>query len=427
MDKVQKFFQKIFHSAELKKKLFFTLIIFFFARLLAAVPLPMIDTLRLQSIFAGDEFLSLLNIIAGGTLATFSLVAVGISPYITASIVMQLMTLIWPKLKEMQKDGPKGQAKLNQYTRLLALPVAFAQSFSIVTILKTQQLLLNDSFKTVLILVSFLTVGAFIMLWLGELITAHGIGNGISMILLLGILSQIPTSVGQAQSLTQNNQWFLLIALVVGVVAVIAVVVFINQAIRKIPIHYAKRIQGNRQIGGQTTFFPLKLNSVGVMPIIFAVTLMSLPAFIGRALATINNPFWQKAGENIQLLFAQNSWSYAIIYFVVVFVFSYFSALLFFNTKDISEELKKSGAFVPGVRPGQQTQQFFEKVLKRLTFVDGLFLGSIAVMPFALQMITGVGSLAIGGTSLLIAVSVILEVNKVVEGAAVSQNYDKYL
>jgi preprotein translocase subunit SecY len=429
MDKVKQFFQKITSSRELKRKLFFTLLIFFCARFLAFIPLPMIDTYSLQTLFAGDEFLSLINIIAGGTLATFSLVAVGISPYITASIVVQLLTFIWPKLKELSKEGESGKRKLNQYTRLLSLPVAIVQSFSIIALLRSQNLLLqgSDNFSSMLVLVLFLTVGAFIMLWLGELITAYGLGNGISMIMLLGILSQIPTSFSQSQTLVQSNQWFLLLTLVVGIVAVVAVVVLINQAVRKVPIHYAKRIQGNRQIGGQTTFFPIKLNLVGVMSIIFAVTLMSLPGFIGRALSALSNPTWQNLGNQLQVIFSQTSWFYITIYFLVVFVLSYFSALLFFNAKDISEELKKSGAFVPGVRPGQHTQHFLETIVKRLTFTDGIFLGVIAILPFLLQILTGLSALAIGGTSLLIAVSVILDVNKLVEGTAVSQNYDQYL
>lgn len=427
MEKVYAFWHKITHSPDLKKKVWFTILIFAVARLLATIPLPYIDTLQLQAIFAGDEFLSLLNIVAGGTLSTFSLVAVGISPYITASIVIQLLTMIWPKLKEMQKDGQKGQAKLNQYTRLLALPVAMIQGLSIVSIVRSQNLLLSDGLGVVLTLIFFLTVGAFIMLWLGEQITAHGLGNGISMILLLGILAQLPQTFIQAETLGQTNQWFLLLALVGGIVATIAIVVYINQAVRKVPVHYAKRIQGSRQIGGQTTFLPIKLNSVGVMPIIFAVTLMTIPAFIGRALAGVTNEFWQHFGEGLQVFFSQSNPWYMVIYFLIVFVFSYFSAQLFFNARDISDELKKSGAFVPSVRPGQQTQQFLEKVIKRLTFVDGLFLGFIAILPFILQLITGLSSLAIGGTSLLIAVSVILEINKIVEGAAVAQDYDQYL
>ncbi|MDO5561969.1 MAG: preprotein translocase subunit SecY [bacterium] len=427
MNKVQQFWQKIVNSPDLRKKALFTLLIFTIARFLAEVPLPEIDTARLQMIFANSEFLSFLNIIAGGTLSSFSIVAVGISPYITASIVIQLLTMIWPKLKEMQKDGEKGRAQLNQYTRLLSLPVAILQSFSIIAILRSQDLLLNNSAGAIMTIIFFLTVGSFIMLWLGELITAKGLGNGISMIMILGILSQLPTTFAQSAQLAQTGEWFLLLAIVAGIVATVAVVVYINQATRKIPIQYATRMQGNRKVGGQTTFFPLKLNSVGVMPIIFAVTLMTIPSFLGQILANVSNDWWRSFGENLQVIFSQTNPIYIVLYFLIVFGLSYFSALLFFNARDVSEELKKSGAFVPGVRPGQQTQAFLEKVIKRLTFVDGLFLGVIAILPFILQIITGMSSLAIGGTSLLILVSVILEVNKIVEGSATSQDYDQYL
>ncbi|MBQ6154689.1 preprotein translocase subunit SecY [bacterium] len=427
MQKVKQFFSKIIQSEELRRKFGFTLFIFACARFLASVPLPLIDTYALQSLFAGDDFLSLLNIVAGGTLSSFSLVAVGISPYITASIVIQLLTFIWPQLKEMQKDGEKGRAKLNQYTRLLTLPVAIIQSFSIIAILRSTGLIATNGLGEVALLVFFLTVGAFVMLWLSELITAHGIGNGTSMIMLLGIMGQLPTTFAQIDSLIQTKQWLMVLTIVAGIVAVVAVVVLMDQSVRKIPIQYAKRIQGNRQVGGQTTFFPIKLNSVGVMPIIFAVTLMSIPSFVGQALAGSQSEFWKNIGLTLQSWFSQTNPFYIVAYFLIVFVFSYFSALLFFDTRDVSEELKKSGAFVPGIRPGQHTQQFLEGVIKRLTFVDGIFLGLIAILPFILQRITGLGSLAIGGTSLLIAVSVILEVNKIVEGTAVEQNYDKYL
>ena len=428
MSKVKQFFSKIFSSLELRRKFGITVLIFVCARLLACVPLPFINTSALQQFFANDEFLSLLNIVAGGTLASFSLIAVGISPYITASIVMQLLAFIWPKLKELQKDGEKGRAKLNQYTRLLSLPVAILQSFSIIAILRSSTgLLSQDGWMVVATLIFFLTVGAFIMLWLSELIGSYGIGNGTSMMMLLGIVANLPTTFAQLASAGDSGQWLKVISIIVGIVAVVAVVVLIDQSVRKIPIHYAKRVQGNRQVGGQTTFFPLKLNSVGLMPIIFAVTLMSIPSFIGRLLTSLNNPDWQSFGQNLQTWFSQTNPWYIVTYFLIVFVFSYFSALLFFDTQDISDELKKSGAFIPGVRPGGHTKQYLEDVIKRLTLVDGLFLGVIAILPFVLQILTGLNSLAIGGTSLLIAVSVILEVNKLVEGAAVTQNYDKYL
>lgn len=429
MQKVKLFFKKIMASDELKRKFGFTLLIFVCARLLANVPLPFINTSVLESMFQQYEFLSFLNIVAGGTLASLSLVAVGISPYITASIIMQLMTFVWPSLKELQKEGEKGRLKLNQYTRLLSLPVAIVQSFSIITILRSSNLLTASGVGVVATLIFFLTVGSFMMLWLAELIGAYGIGNGTSMIMLLGIVSQLPTTLGQFDSIMSSSGWFKVAAMILGLLAVVAVVVLMDQSVRKVPIQYARRIQGNRQIGGQTTFFPIKLNSVGVMPIIFAVTIMSIPSFIGSLLQQLDkSTVWYQIGEFLGTYFTRSNPWYIAIYFVIVFVFSYFSAVLFFDTKDISDELKKSGAFIPGIRPGQHTQKFLETVMKRLTFVDGIFLGTIAVLPFLLgKLIPGADSLAIGGTSLLIAVSVLLEVNKIVEGTAVEQNYDQYL
>lgn len=427
MEKLKLFGQKIFQSPQLRRQTFFTLLIFLATRFLAHVYLPLVDIARLKQVFANDDFLSLLNVIAGGTLSTASLIAVGISPYITASIVVQLLTFVWPKLKELSKEGEVGRRKLNQYTRLLALPVAILQSISIAALLKNSNLLLQNSWGALAIVTFSSVVGSFIMLWLGELISAYGLGNGISLIMLLGIVSSLPATLAQSQTLLESGKWFLALLMAAGVIGVVALVVLINQAVRKIPIQYAKRMQGARQIGGQTTFFPIKLNTSGVMPIIFAVTIMSFPGFIGRALASSSQENWQSVGYWLQAVFSQTNPVYLCLYFLIVFSLTYFSALLFFNTRDISEELKKSGAFIAGVRPGQKTQIYLERIVKRLTFVDGLFLGSIAIMPFLLQIWTGLNSLAIGGTSLLIAVAVILEINKTVEGASVGQDYDKYL
>lgn len=427
MDKVKAFCRKIYLSKELRKKTFFTLLIFLATRFLAHVYLPLVNVESLKQVFANDEFLNLINVIAGGTLATASLIAVGISPYITASIVIQLLTFVWPQLKELSKEGESGRRKLNQYTRLLALPVAIVQSVSIVALLKNSHLLLREDWRALALVTFSSVVGSFIMLWLGELISAYGLGNGISMIMLLGIVSSLPTTLAQSQTLFASDKWFLLLSLVVGIVTVTALVVIMNQAVRKIPIEYAKRVYGKRQLGGQTTFFPIKLNTSGVMPIIFAVTIMSFPGFLGRALAGSGNEALQAFGFGLQTYFAQTNPLYLTLYFLIVFGLTYFSALLFFNTRDIAEELKKSGAFIAGVRPGQKTQEFLTAIVKRLTFIDGLFLGSIAIMPFLLQIWTGLNSLAIGGTSLLIAVSVILEINKTVEGASIGQNYDQYL
>ena len=426
---VQNFFKKVAGSRQIQKKIFVTLGIFLVARVLTAVPVPGINTARLSELFANNQFLGLLNIFAGGTLATFSIVAIGVSPYITSSIVFQLLGMVFPKLKDLQKDGERGKAKLNQYTRLLSLPVAIIQSISMIAMMSSQGLLTTSDLMSVITIVVTLVTGAFIMLWLGELIGTYGLGNGVSMIMTLGIISQFPGMIFrfvQAAPSFGLAQALMSVGVLVGVIAVVWLVVVINEAVRNVPIQYAKRIYGTRVSGGQSTYFPVKVNSVGVMPIIFAITLVSLPSFLGQILSSVANPGVSNFGQQLMVLFNQNGWFYMVFYFVVVFVFSYFSSMIFFNTGDIADELKKSGAFVPGVRPGGQTKDFLSAVVKRLTFIAAIFLGSIAVLPFLLQRITGAGSLAIGGTSILILVSVLLEMNKTLDGMAVGQNYDRY-
>jgi preprotein translocase subunit SecY len=429
MNKVKSFFQKVGSSRQIQRKLLVTLGIFLVARIFTAIPVPSINTARLSELFAGNQFLGLLNVFAGGTLATFSVVAIGVSPYITSSIVFQLLAMVFPKLKELQKDGERGKTKLNQYTRLLSLPIAIVQSISMIALMQSQSLLTDSSLFAMVTIIFMLVAGAFIMLWLGELIGEYGLGNGVSMIMTLGIISQFPGMLVQfvqaAPSFTMS-QILLSVGVLAGIIAVVWLVVIINEAVRNVPIQYAKRIHGNRISGGQSTFFPVKVNAVGVMPIIFAITLVSLPSFLGQILSTLSNPGLSNFGQQLMLLFAQDSWFYMVFYFAVVFVFSYFSAVIFFNTGDIADELKKSGAFVPGVRPGGQTKDFLAAVVRRLTFIDALFLGFIAVLPFLLQRLTGIGQLAIGGTSILILVSVLLEMNRTLDGMAVTQNYSRY-
>ncbi|MDR0462739.1 MAG: preprotein translocase subunit SecY [Pseudomonadales bacterium] len=429
MDKVKAFFSKVASNPQVRKKLWATLFIFFIARAFVAVPVPGIDTAQLSALFDDNQFLGMLNVFAGGTLATFSLVALGVSPYITSSIVFQLLAMVFPKLKELQKDGERGKAKLNQYTKLASLPIAIVQSISMIVLLQSQNLLTTDSIFSIVTIVISLVAGAFIMLWFGELITAHGLGNGVSMMMVLGIISQFPTQVMQLFAAAPGFsviEYIITIAIFVGILLVIGLVIYINEARRNVPIQYAKRMHGNRVSGGQRTFFPIKVNSVGVMPIIFAVTMMSFPSFLGGVLSTFQNETLSNFGQQITMLFNEESLFYMGFYFAIVFAFSYFSAIIFFNAEDISNELKKSGAFVPGIRPGSQTKNFLAAVVQRLTFIDAIFLGFIAVMPFLLQRLTGIGALAIGGTSLLILVSVLLEMNKSVEGMAVAQNYDQF-
>jgi len=427
LNKILKQTRKIFKNKQLRTKLLFTAGVFFVFRLLAHIPLPAVDLEQLQSIFSGSEFLNLLNIFSGGTLARLSVVAVGINPYISASIIMQLAAMVFPNLKEMQKEGETGKAKVNQYTRLLTVPLAIFQSISVIALLNSQTLLETREPVALITMITTLVAGSMVLMWLGELIGEYGLGNGISMVLFAGIASQIPVALAQTVSIVDTQQLITMLTFAILFVLVVALVVFMNEAIRKVQIQYAKRTRGSRSFGGQTTHLPIRVNVAGVMPIIFALSLMMAPSFLAKILTASDKTNLINLGQKMALWFDQTSVIYMTIYFLIVFGFTFFSALVFFNAQDLSDELKKSGAFVPGIRPGGPTKKFLEYVVTRVTFVGALFLGFVALLPSIAQNFTGVQSLAIGGTSVLIVVSVVLETAKQVESMLVGQNYDKYI
>jgi preprotein translocase subunit SecY len=420
-------FQKLFSTREVRKKVLFTAGIFLVFRLLAHIPVPGVDVTQLRAFFASSQLLNVLNIFAGGTLANFSVMAVGINPYITASIIVQVAGMIIPALKEMQKEGESGRERLNQYTRMLAVPVAVVQSITVLTLLRSQNLLQTSDPLSIVTMIFTLVAGSMILMWLGELVSIYGIGNGISIVLFAGIVSQLPVAVARTLSVTTSQEFLKVGIFMVLFLLMISVMVYVNEAVRKVSIQYAKRIRGNRTLGGQTTHFPIRVNVTGVLPIIFAVSVMLVPTFLGNLLVKSSQPRLVAFGQNLTLWFAQTSRVYMVIYFLIVFVFTYFSALIFFNAEDISEELKKSGAFIPGIRPGGPTKNFLEYVVTRITFIGALFLGTIAVLPSIVQSFTQIGFLAIGGTSILIVVSVVLETAKQIESLLIGQNYDKYI
>lgn len=426
MQKIKTLFKKISSNPELRKKLLFTAGIFAAYRFLAHIPLPGINILQLQSLFAGNQFLSLLNMFSGGTLANLSIMAVGINPYITASIIMQLTAMVIPKLKELQKEGEAGKEKVNQYTRLLSVPLAIVQSLSVLVLLRSQGLMTTFEPLTMVSMIITLVAGAMIMMWLGELISIYGLGNGISMILFAGIISQLPTSVAQAFATSMNTDLVTIGSFLLVLIAIVGVVVYMNEAVRKLSIQYAKRIKGSRVYGGQMTHLPIRVNVAGVMPIIFAVTIMMIPSFASRLLSASGNPTLIDIGRWLTIYFNETSALYIAVYFLIVFFFTFFSAMIFFNAEDISSELKKSGAFIPGIRPGTATKKYLEFVVSRITLAGAIFLSCLAILPSLAQMLTGINTLAISGTSLLIVVSVILETTKQAESMTVEQNYDRY-
>jgi len=426
LNKIKETTQKIFSNKDLRKKILFTSLIIFAFRVLASIPVSVADVNKIQSIFEGSDFLSFLNIFSGGTLIRFSIAAVGINPYITASIVMQLAGMVIPSIKELQKEGESGQMKVNQWTRMIAVPLALIQSISVIALLKSQALLYETSPLALIAAVASLIAGAMVSMWLGELISEYGLGNGISMIMFAGIISQLPSVLAQVSFLIQIGQSSTLIIFALLFVVLISLVVFMNEAVRKITVEYAKRIRGGRVLGGQKTHLPIRVNVAGVMPIIFALSLMLVPSFLARIFISLSNETLVSIGEWLMIWFDQSSLIYMLVYFMLVFIFTFFSAIIFFNAEDLSDELKKSGAFVPGVRPGKATKEFLEFVVIRITFVGALFLGFIALLPSVAQAVTGVESLAIGGASVLIVVSVILETAKQAESQLVGQDYEKY-
>jgi preprotein translocase subunit SecY len=413
-------------NKDVRRRFLFTAAIFFIYRLLAHIPVPAVELSQLRSLLFGNQFLSFLNIVSGGTLANFSVVAVGISPYITASIVLQLSAMVFPPLKEMQKDGEAGREKINQYTRLLTLPLAVVQSISVLALLNAQGLLSQPDPLTIVTMIVTLVAGSMISMWLGELITEFGIGNGISMMLLGGIVSQFPAAAAQVSVVATQDDWLTLASFGGVFAAMILGVVFMNEAIRKVSIQYARRVRGSREFGGQTTHLPIRVNVAGVLPIIFAVSIMLGPAFLARLMTASGRPELVVWGQRLAIWFTETSPIYIISYFLLVFVFTFVSALIFFNSEDISEELRKSGAFVPGIRPGGPTKKYLDFVVSRITVAGATFLGLVAIVPSLAQNVTGIQSLAIGGTSLLIVVSVIIETAKQVDSLLIGQQYEKY-
>jgi preprotein translocase subunit SecY len=427
VNKIADTFRAIVKSEDLRKKFLITGLIFAIYRLLAHIPVPGVDTFRLRDLFAQNQLLGLLDVFSGGTLANFSVMALGLGPYINASIILQLLTMVIPKLEALSKEGETGQQVINQYTRYLSVPLAIVQSLGIFALLRSQQILATPQTIELIAIVTSMVAGSMILLWLGELITQYGIGNGVSMLIFAGIVARLPVSLFQAAATSQSDQFTSLILVATMALVVIGAIVIVQEAIRKVPIHYAKRVRGSKLYGGQSTHLPLRLNQAGVIPIIFAVSLVLMPSLLGRFLSSVTNPQLQNIGYSLSAIFQPESFTYNAIYFLLVVGFTYFYTAVVFDPDKISDEIKKNGGFIPGIRPGKTTSQYLSHILTRITIVGALFLGVIAILPSIVQNITGITSLTIGGTGILIIVSVILETAKQVNASLVMRSYDSFL
>lgn len=426
MENLFRLFRNSFRAPDVRKKILFTALILVVFRIFAHIPVAGVNLLQLKALFAQNQFLGLLDIFSGGTLSNFSVMALGLNPYINASIIMQLGTLVFPKLDELQKEGESGRKKINQYTRYLTVPLAAIQAVGMYALLKNQGVV---SFLSPIDIVSFIvtmTAGTILLVWLGELITEKGVGNGISIIIFAGIIGRIPVSIGQTLSTAGSENLFNTVAFAAMAIAVIASIVIVNEATRKIVVNYARRVRGNKMYGGQSTYLPLRLNQAGVIPIIFAVSIMILPSLIANYLTAASNPAIQKIATEITIIFNPNGFFYNALYFGLVVVFTFFYTAVVFNPKKIADEIQKYGGFIPGVRPGIPTAKYLNYILVRITCGGALFLGVIAILPNLMRIFTNVQTFAIGGTGILIVVSVVLETIKSIEAQLVMRNYEGY-
>lgn len=413
----------IFSDRGLRNRIFFVIGILIITRVLASIPIPGIDPTALGQRLDGG-FLGLLNIFAGGGIATFSIVMLGVGPYITASIIMQLMTVLSPRLKEMyQEEGDKGRRKFVQYGRLLTLPFAVLQGFALLTLLSRQGVIPHLEKPMLIINIIIITAGTMLMMWLGEQINERGIGNGVSLIIFAGIVAALPSKFGQFLLTFDPSQIPLIVGLFVLSLIVIGGIVYVTEAERPIPVTYARQTRLGQSAGfGSTTYLPLRLNQAGVVPIIFAVSILLFPQLIAQLLATSSSDSLQSIARSVNGALS-NQWIYGSIYFLLVVSFTYFYTAVMFDPEKTAENLSKNGAFIPGFRPGVATAEHIGYVLARVTLIGALFLGVVAVLPVVVQGLTGMTTVAVGGTSLLIAVSVILDLIKKVDAQLSMKEY----
>ncbi len=413
----------IWTDRALRKKVLFVLFTLILFRLLAAIPIPGIDASALSRFLSNNQFFGVLNIFAGGGLSNLSIIMLGVGPFITSSIIMQLLTIMVPSLKRLyEEEGEAGRRKFTQYSRLLTIPLAIIQGYSLLAILEKQNILVNltpfDQFINIVVVVA----GAMLVTWMGELMSEFGIGNGVSLLIFAGIVARIPSEVGQLAFSFDPSQVPLYAMFVIVGILITAGVVVATEAERPVPVTYAKQVRGMKIYGGGSTYLPLRVNQAGVMPIIFALSILLFPQMIGNFLAGSANPTVASIARSLAG-FSQTSVLYALIYFVLVFLFTYFYTAVTFDPETLSKNLQKNGAFIPGIRPGPSTQDYISKVLGRITFLGAIFLGLIAILPLGMRALTGITALALGGTALLIVVAVLIDLIKKIDAQISMREY----
>ncbi len=413
----------IFQDEILRTRILFVLGALVVFRFLATIPIPGINVSQLEAFLSNNQFLGLLNVFSGGGFSNLSIMMIGVAPFITASIVMQLMTILIPKLKEMyQEEGDAGRMRFMQYSRYLSVPLAFIQAFGFLLLLQQNGIVAQLTPLGFFTNVMVIAAGAIFLMWIGELISEFGVGNGISLIIFAGIVSGLPSAAAQLIFAFDVAQIPVYVGFTAAAALIIAGVVYITEAERPIPVTYARRVRGTKVLGGISTYLPLRVNQAGVMPIIFALSILLFPQMIATFLSKSSMAIVASAG-NAVVSALENQWVYGGIYFFLVFVFTYFYTAITFEPTQVAKNLQKNGAFIPGIRPGVTTAEYLGNIITRITLVGALFLGVLAILPLVLQGITGITAITIGGTALLIVVSVVLDVVKKVDAQTSIREY----
>jgi len=413
---------------DLRRKLIFTVAILLIVRLAAHVPVPGIDTVALRNIFEANQLLGLLDMFSGGAMSNFSVMAMGVYPYITATIVVQLLQPLIPALDELSKEGEAGRNKLNQYMLWMTIPLAFLHGFGQATILQRGGALTNFGLSRATLLptlatLATLTAGTMFAIWLGELIDEQGIGNGMSLIIFSGIVADIPGRVG---ALLLGNPVGLFFFLLVTAVTIVAII-FIQEGQRRIPVQYAKRVRGTKIYGGQSTHIPLQVNSAGMIPLIFAVSIMLLPGVMASYFVESEITWLANISGTVSAIFNSEGNIYWILYFALVIGFTYFYTDIVFEQQNLAEMLQRQGGFVPGIRPGKRTADYLSGVLRRITLVGAVFLGVIAILPFLIRGVAGTGQMLVTSTGLLIVVGTVLDTMKQLEAQLLMRHYEGFI
>mgnify|MGYP000016306772 FL=1 len=426
MSKLSELISTIKSSRELKRRLLITILILTLFRVITLIPVPGVDVTAIKNVFASNQLLSLLDIFSGGTLANFSILALGLNPYINASIIVQLLTMVIPKLEALQKEGESGSEMINQYTRMIAVPLSLLQAGAMYMVLQSGKLVTLDSPLALIALLLSMSAGSILLMWLGENLTEYGIGNGISLLIFAGIVGRLPVKLFQTQAtLSTINPWNLGLIIALGI-AIIYAVVTVDEAKRQVIIQYARRIRGGN-VGVSSSYLPIKLNNAGVIPIIFAIALVLAPSMIAQLLTRLPNTALASAASTFAASFTPTSFAYNAIYFTLVVAFTYFYTAVVFDADKISDNLKKNGGYIPGIRPGTHTATYLRRIVSRTTLPGAVFLGLIAILPSIVSGMTGIKTITIGGTSLLIVVSVVLETYRKMQTYSVTRSYDSFV